>query len=62
MPYCRCPSCGARFHLRVVTEDVEAWYREHAPEQKVGELIESLPCVECWKRAGGKEPPPGSPS
>jgi hypothetical protein len=62
MPYCRCPSCGAQFHLRAATEDAEAWYRKHAPKQKVGELVESLPCLACWKKAGGEEPPQGSPS
>ena len=59
MPSCRCRACGALFHLRA-DGDLEAWYREHAPLQKVGDVVDTLLCLECWKKAEGDRPLPGS--
>ena len=47
MPYSRCPTCEALFHLQI-TGDPAEWYKDHAPDKQVGDDVE-LQCFECWK-------------
>lgn len=49
MPFSKCPTCEAMFHLRI-TEDPKEWYARHAPDKKVGEEV-ALECFYCWEKS-----------
>lgn len=50
MPFSRCPTCSATFHLNV--SDVEAWYKARWPLLPVGAEVPEE-CVDCWKKRVG---------
>jgi hypothetical protein len=54
MPYCKCPRCGAVFHLNV--GNMVEWYRERWPNLKPNEFAPEI-CVDCWKREQAAQQP-----